>query len=218
MLIVVLLALGAAPCPQDASAAPSWQRARALAPGEARAAALLEALPAAPEAELRTRDKQGEGVLPGMYELGLDELQNQTRAYHADLVVRLAAALHARAHAVLYEAAAAEPDGPSRTDLYERLGLASLGAGEVRLARRELGAALARGSTNAEVVLGLIALRDGRRDPARALFRGVIEAEAQRAARGLPVVEMGQSWAHRGWGLSMLPRAPSATPGDRDQP
>ncbi|MCB9916537.1 MAG: hypothetical protein H6828_15535 [Planctomycetes bacterium] len=185
-------------------AAPAWKRARELAPGTARAETLIDALATAPEAELLAT-----------YKLGVEELGNQTRAFHMDVALPLAEALHARAgapwsaaclgiaarkagaparaHAVLAEAAAGVPDGPERYALLEELGLVSLGAGDEPLARRELGASLARGSSNAGVVLGLLALRDGRRDEARALFRAQLERPE------------GRSWAWRGWGLSMLP-------------
>jgi Flp pilus assembly protein TadD len=112
------------------------------------------------------------------------------------------AGLNAQAAEVLREQLALSDEGPGQAALMERLGLAYLGAGNQVLARRELGAALARGSSNAGVVLGMLAFRQGRPEAARALFRSILDEEPA------------QSWAHRGWGLSMLP-APDAAAAPR---
>ena len=79
------------------------------------------------------------------------------------------------------------------TDLYDRRALGRIGAGRTDLARRDLGAALARGSSDAGVVLGRIALTEGRLEDARAIFRELLAEEPP------------QAWALRGWGLTMLP-------------
>lgn len=196
---LALLAQVIAP-PQSA-----WERAQGLAPGADRAQALVRAL-----GELEEPSQ-----LARAYELGFEEFMNQVRAYHMEEALPLAEALHAsatagwsasclalastrtgafgRAREVLQTQLARTAPGELRASLQERLGLASLGAGRERQARRELGSAFAWGSSNAGVVLGKLALEAGRLPEARAVFRGVLEGEPS------------QSWARRGWALSMLP-------------
>jgi hypothetical protein len=70
--------------------------------------------------------------------------------------------------------------------------LLALGAGDWEAARRDLGHALANGSSSAADVLGQRALAQGRLDRARALFRGGAGRDSARP------------WALRGWGISML--------------
>lgn len=98
-----------------------------------------------------------------------------------------------RARDVLEEQIARTPEGPAQYELLERLGLAIQGAGYEARAMGPLGSAFARGSANAGVVLGRIALREGQLGQARAIFRTLLTQDTP------------QSWAHRGWGLSMLP-------------
>jgi len=185
--------------PQDA-----WQRARGLAPGAARAEALLVAL-----------GEVGPGELAACLQVSYEEFLNETRAYRLDLALPLAEAMHRRALApwsaislalassragrperareVLLEQLGRATDRVTEYDLLERLGLVALGAGDRQEARKFLGAAFARGSANAGVVLARLALAEGRRETSRAVFRSLLGEEPS------------QSWAHRGWGLSMLP-------------
>ena len=210
--LAALLLLAPLSTRQDVGATPprsALAQARELAPGEVRAKALVRAL--------------GETSAAGLDEclaLAFEEFLNQTRAFRMDLALPLAEGMHARAQAdwsamslglactraglnaraadVLREQLTLSEEGPDQAALMERLGLAYLGARQEAPARRELGAALARGSSNAGVVLGMLALRQGRPVAARALFRSILDEEPA------------QSWAHRGWGLSMLPRPDEA--------
>lgn len=104
---------------------------------------------------------------------------------------------HERARSVLEALLSELPPGPEREGLLQRRALAALGAGRIDLARQDLGSGLAAGGADAALVLGMMALREGRPDPARALFRAVLV----RTAEGDPR----QAWARRGWGLTMLP-------------
>lgn len=139
----------------------------------------------------------------------------ETRAYRLAAARRLAEGMHARSRAgwsamslalistragdstrareVLEAQIQITPEGPDQYELLERLGLAIQGAGDERSALGPLGSAFARGSSNAGVVLGRIALREGRVEQARAIFRTLLTQDPP------------QSWALRGWGLSMLP-------------
>ncbi len=213
--LAALLLLAPLSGAQDVGAAPprsALVQARELAPGEARARALVRAL-----------EETSAFGLDECLALAFEEFLNQARAYRMDLALPLAEGMHARARAdwsamslglactraglnaraeeVLREQLALSEDGPDQAALMERLGLAYLGAGQEARARRELGAALARGSSNAGVVLGMLSLRQGRPEAARALFRSILDEEPA------------QSWAHRGWGLSMVPR-----PGEAEAP
>ena len=192
---------------QDGGVQDAWTRAQELAPGEVRVGVLLTALEEVDEVEL-----------PACLQIAYAEFLNETQAFRLDLSTPLAEAMHRRAQAgwsaiclgltytrsddsaraleVLGAQLARTPDGPAQFDLLERLGLAALGAGDERGARNHLGSALARGSNNAGVVLGKLALDGGRREEARNLFRPLLDEEPS------------QSWAHRGWGLSMLPTPP----------
>jgi tetratricopeptide (TPR) repeat protein len=200
-VIASFLLVGLIPfvAPQDA-----WTRARELAPGQVRAELLVEAL----------GEVGGEEKDPCL-RLAYEEFMNQTGAFRLDLALPLAEAMHStagaswsamclalsstraghseRAREVLAKQLERTPDGPPRYELLERLGLAHLGAGREQEARKFLGAAFARGSANAGVVLGRIDLDGGRPERARAIFRSLLDEE--------PSI----SWARRGWGLSMLP-------------
>lgn len=192
--------------PEEPARESHLARARGLAPGEARARMLVLAL-----------DEVEGDALQDCLVLAFEEFRNQTRAFRMDLALPLAEKMHARAQAdwsamslalastrvgdsararsILEAQLAVSPEGQARFTILERLGLALLGAGEETLARRQLGGAFAEGSSNAGVVLADMALRAGRPEAARALFRALLDEEPA------------QSWAHRGWGLSMLPRA-----------
>lgn len=80
-----------------------------------------------------------------------------------------------------------------RQTLLKTRALSTLGAGHIDRARRELGAALLHGSSDAAVVLSRLALSAGQLDRARCLSRAELSREPAPA------------WALRSWGLSMLP-------------
>ncbi|MFT7668321.1 MAG: tetratricopeptide (TPR) repeat protein [Planctomycetota bacterium] len=144
-----------------------------------------------------------------------NEFMTQNQAFQLEPAQALAEAMHSRARAtwsamslalvstragasdraeeVLREQLAGTLEGPDKIALLERLGLALQGAGFERRALGPLGSSFARGSRDAGVVLGRIALRQGRLDHARAIFRSLLDEEPS------------PSWALRGWGLSMLP-------------
>jgi len=88
------------------------------------------------------------------------------------------------------------PYGPERKELIKARALLTLGAGDVTRSKRELGAALIEGSSDAGVVLGFLAISEGQLDRARTLSRALLKLDPAPA------------WARRSWGLSMLP--PSA--------
>jgi len=88
-----------------------------------------------------------------------------------------------------------EAEGRPTADLWSRWGLARLGFGDESTARDYLGRALARGSTDAALVLGLMDLRAGRLESARNGLRPLILSDPPAA------------WALRGWGVSLLPPA-----------
>lgn len=179
-------------------------RVLSLEPGEERAQALIELLPRAPAERLR-------GCLVAAFE----DFMAQSRAFRLDLSRPLAEAMHGRAEAtwsamtlalistragdssraqgVLREQLRRTPEGVEHYELLERLGLARLGAGDSTGALAPLGAAFARGSANAGVMLGRLELRAGRSGRARSIFRSLLDEEPP------------QSWALRGWGLSMVP-------------
>ena len=87
--------------------------------------------------------------------------------------------------------------GRPTAELWSRRGLLWLGAGRERIARDHLGRALARGSSDAALVLGRLDLERGDPWTARAEFRSGLYDDPPGA------------WALRGWGLSLLPMLPS---------
>jgi tetratricopeptide (TPR) repeat protein len=101
----------------------------------------------------------------------------------------------------------ARGEGRPTAELWNRRGLLWLGAGRERLGRDHLGRALARGSTDAAVVLAHLDLSRGDRDAARAGFRSRLYDDPPGA------------WALRGWGLSLLPSAdPEPAPEHPEEP
>ncbi|MFT7486188.1 MAG: hypothetical protein ACI9F9_002043 [Candidatus Paceibacteria bacterium] len=149
------------------------------------------------------------------WQKGFEQMMVEIRAYRAAPARALAEAMHQRAQAtwsamslalictrmgdsasatrVLREAVERSTNKQEQYELLERLGLALRGAGFDKDAQGPLGSAFARGSANAGVVLGRIALQEGRRGQARSIFRTLLPADPP------------QAWALRGWGLSMLP-------------
>jgi len=103
-----------------------------------------------------------------------------------------------RATRILRLAIERESNPVLRYELLERLGLALAGGGDEQAARAPLGSAFRQGSANAGVVLARMDLREGRMHRARKIFRTLLQETPP------------QSWALRGWGLSLLPQPPSA--------
>ena len=93
------------------------------------------------------------------------------------------------ADVIASQEAAGRPTG----DLWSQRGISALAAGDNRRALNYFGRALARGSSNAAVVLARMDLDAGRRRAARIGFRALLWY-------GEP-----GAWALRGWGLSLLP-------------
>lgn len=87
------------------------------------------------------------------------------------------------------------PAGESRNALLKTRALSTLGAGHTEQARRELGAALLHGSSDAAVVLSRLALSAGELERARVLSRPQL------------ALDPAPAWALRSFGLSMLPPA-----------
>lgn len=83
----------------------------------------------------------------------------------------------------------------ARAELHQIRALSTLGSGRTAEARREMGASLLNGSSDAAIVLGWLAISAGETDRARCLAR------AQLASDPAP------AWALRTFGLSMLPPA-----------
>lgn len=195
-----LLLLGLLLPPQDLAGV------RALADADARAEALVAALPGV-----------GDSEVGAWLQAGFEEFLTAAEAYEGERAVLLAEALHERARApwsamslalistrtgdstraasVLEGALDAELDPVTERDLLERLGLALMAGGSREPGLAALGSAFCRGSNNAAVVLGRLALREGRPRQARAIFRTLL------------VNDPPPSWALRGWGLSLLPAA-----------
>lgn len=97
---------------------------------------------------------------------------------------------------VLEEAiTAAAGAGRATGALWSQWGVSTLGFGDTARARDYLGRALANGSDDASLVLGLLDLEAGRLAAARNAFRPSILSDRPSA------------WAQRGWGLSLLPEA-----------
>ncbi len=181
---------------------PAW------GPAQGADGALVEALHAAPQAELVPLLERGHRRL---VELGLrgdaaaalpiaEALFARAPApWSADSLSLTLTRLgrHERARTVLAALLRDLPPGPERDALRQRRALAALGAGRRDLALEDLGATLAAGDADAALILGMLALREGRADPARDLFRAVLVRTADADPR--------QAWARRGWGLTMLP-------------
>jgi hypothetical protein len=179
-------------------------QALSMAPGESRARILTELLPRVPASRLQD-----------CLVAGFEDFMGQSRVFRLDLSRPLAEAMHgraaatwsamtlalictrdglaARAQEVLLEQLERTPEGVEHYELLERLGLARLGAGDETGSLAPLGAAFARGSANAGVVLGRLELHAGHLGRARSLFRSLLDEDPP------------QSWALRGWGLSMVP-------------
>ncbi len=180
--------------------------------------AAIRALPTAEERASAVRARlavAAEEELSALYQIGFEEFLAAAGDHRADRAVPLAEALHARARApwsamslalicrragnsareieVLREALEGELDPLTERDLRVALGHALLTDGATGPGLSALGSAFCRGSENAGVVLGRMALREGRPRQARAIFRTLLRNDPP------------PSWALRGWGLSLLP-------------
>lgn len=190
----------------DFDARESWIAARVAAPGPGLDRALAQSLAGLEGAELAA-----------CYQLAYERFLALANGYETESAIGLAHAIHARAravwsasnlasalrragrwdeaHAVLSAAIAAPIERRDRAALLQERALVDAGAGWKARERDDLGASLARGSSDAAQVLGRLDLAAGRFDAARAVFRSALRDEPT------------PPWALRGWGLSMLPRA-----------
>lgn len=182
-----------------------WFAVEVLPPGAVRVQALLRAMAAtaslsnaqarlafdvALEEALALRLNQGarpiQEVLHARFRAawsGADLSLTHHRLGHAELADAL------MAEAIAREEAAGRPTA----DLWSRRGVAAFGNGDERAARSYLGRALAGGSMDGALMLGLIDLLDERLTAARMSFRTSILSPRPAA------------WALRGWGLTLLP-------------
>jgi len=130
-----------------------------------------------------------------------DHVGEEWSAFNLALSLRRAG-LYQRADRVLEE----QLDKGQSPDLYSQRGLNALGSGNQKKARTYLGAALARGSVDAAVILARLDLASGRLDSARSGFRAVL------------VEAPGNAWARRGWGTTLVQSPlPQFSAGNADQ-
>jgi len=118
-----------------------------------------------------------------------DRVGEEWSAFNLSLSLRRMG-LYQRADRVLEEQL---EKGPS-ADLYSQRGLNSLGSGNEKRSRTYLGAALARGSADAAVILARLDLASNRMESARSGFRAVLAEDP------------GNAWALRGWGITLIQR------------
>ena len=118
-----------------------------------------------------------------------DRIGEEWSAFNLALSLRRLG-LYQRADRVLEEQIEKSPSA----DLYSQRGLNSLGAGNEKRSRAYLGAALARGSADAAVILARLDLASHRMESARSGFRAVLAEDP------------GNAWALRGWGISLIQR------------
>jgi len=188
-----------------------WYAVEVLPPGPARVAALLRAMAATPSLSSaqarRALDVALEEAVALRLATGALAIQEvlQARFQAAWSAADLSLTHHRlghreRADALLAEAIAREQaEGRATADLWFRRGSAAFGNGDERAARSYLGRALAGGSEDGALMLGLIDLLDERLEAARMSFRTSI-LSPQPAA-----------WALRGWGLTLLPGKSATT-------
>ena len=116
---------------------------------------------------------------------------------------------HDRALAILQTRLESATEADERAALLVEMGRARLASGQVSLAARDLGEALALGSMDAAWILGRSALSEQARGRACALFRSLVSG-----TEGEPPPRP----ALRGYGLSLLPDAPPTEPSTRNLP
>jgi Flp pilus assembly protein TadD len=177
----------------------------------------------------RAIDLAAQADLQGLLIQGFKTFEIEVGAYRGENAHRLALSMHQRAQApwsavtlgivstrtgrhaqatqTLRNAISMAPDYRTQGELRGDLAIALIGAGKEKRALEALGSSYARGSVNAGLVLGRIALREGQMPKARAIFRTLLD------------VQPAQAWAHRGWGLAMLPRPDAVSlPGNSRSP
>lgn len=191
-----------------------WFLAEALAPGPARAGAVLAAL-AAPDDLARWQFflawntavdearalRYEESALPIQLELHRRYLADWS-ALDLSLTYKALGRFEA-AEQVIGEAIVRETSAGRRPGaLWEQRGILALGSGNERAARDYFGKALALGSDDAGLVLSRLDLMDGRIEAARRGFRALLFDQPP------------PDWAWRGWGTALLPQ-PFAAPAAR---
>ena len=196
----------------------TWLAAEILPGGPARVRAVLDAMQATPElardelllawnisVEEARALRLTEGALP--IQSALHE-RNQADWSAMDLGLTLARLGDREGlDATLGEAIArARAAGSPVADLWSVWGTATAGFGDTERAMDYLGRALAHGSSDAGLVLGLMDLEAGRLAAARRGFRPSILSEPPAA------------WALRGWGMTLLPEATTHAAGATEQP
>ena len=189
-----------------------WVTARAAPDGPARTAALVASLADDAVAGLSAQalgERLGvafQAFLDAERRTAAEELLALARAFDArERAVWSAFCLegalrrgHSRYAAADAALAAVQPrDAAEALALLERRALVAGAAGDTARETAFLGAALARGSTDARQVLGFRALRVGARAEAAVHFGVLLDPAV--AARDLP------PWALRGYGLTLLP-------------
>jgi len=188
----------------------NWLAAEVLAPSPERAAAARRAL-----------DEQQGPVPDERVRLAFDVGVEEARALRLESARGLQEALHRRyraiwsaldlaltdarlgdypaADALLAEQIAAEEAaGRTAGDLWAQRGTFALGSGDEAGGRDYLGLGVARGSSDAAVVLARLDLEQGRLSEARAGFRALLQDD--------PL----SPWTPRGWGVSLLPEPADA--------
>jgi len=167
-------------------------------------------------------DSPAEDLGP-LLQRGFEVYVAEMRAFRARSAMQIAEALHDRARAtwsaislasakrragadgggvrVLQDQIEHTEPGPDWVALYEALALACDGAGLRELQLDALGHAYAKGGTDAQQILGGLALREGRWQEAGRLFGGLVD-------RALVGSREPEPWALPGWGLSLLETMP----------
>jgi len=184
-----------------------WLVLQVAAPGPTRVRALSAALAETGKADLPPRVERGiEAAEEDARNLKLDWAADEARALHASAKDRRTARLLARilrlrgehdAAADLLDATLRDaPESADRAALHDDLAEIRIASGDENAALKELGAALALGSSRAAEHLAARALSEGRVDRARAIYRSLQE-DAYRS-----------HGAARGYGLALLVGGP----------
>jgi len=190
---------------REFSARECWLAIEVLPADSARVAVVLRALASTPELTREQAQLAYEVALEEALALRLDRgarpIQEvlQARFQAAWSAANLSLTHHRLGHAevadaILAEAITREEAAQRPTaDLWSRRGVAAFGNGDESEARHYLGRALAAGSADGTLMLGLIDLLGGHLEAARMGFRTSILSDQPAA------------WALRGWGLTLLP-------------
>lgn len=198
---------GEVPCFKlpELEAGGAWAFALALAPSGALDQVLIVALSETPDPLLGPVLERGYGefiahseAARGAQAYALAEaLHERSQAQWSGMNLAISSTRlgkHMRAVEVLGALLGGNIAAADRGVLMSRLSLVLLGEGGPIRARRVFGANLSRGMGDSAIVLGLLSLEGGVLARARALFRAALARDPS------------QSWAARGWGLSMVPR------------